>query len=128
LAQRIADYAAMETAAQQAIEYARQAGDDEIRCSRSGCWRCRSSSKGRPAEGRGIAEASLAEARALALRRVEGLCLNALSVMLAMQSDDVGALELDQQSLAASPARPVTDATRPSPRATLAPAGWGSVN
>ena len=57
--------------------------------------------QGRPAEGRVIAEEALAEARALALRRVEGLCLNALGVMLAMQSDDVGALQLDQQSLAA---------------------------
>ena len=57
--------------------------------------------QGRPAEGRVIAEEALAEARALALRRVEGLCLNALGVMLAMQSDDVGALLLDQQSLAA---------------------------
>jgi len=101
LAQRIADYAAMETAAQQAIEYARQAGDDEIRLLAQRMLAMSLVVQGRPAEGRGIAEASLAEARALALRRVEGLCLNALSVMLAMQSDDVGALELDQQSLAA---------------------------
>jgi tetratricopeptide (TPR) repeat protein len=56
--------------------------------------------QGRPADGRVIAEQALAEARALALRRVEGLCLNALGVMLALQHDDVGALELDQQSLA----------------------------
>ena len=101
LAQRIADYAATETAAQQAVEWARRAGDDEIRLLAQRMLAMSLAFQGRPAEGRNIAEEALAEARTLALRRVEGLCLNALSVMLAMQGDDVGALLLDQQSLAA---------------------------
>ena len=101
LAQRIADYAAMEAAARQAVEWARRAGDDEIRLLAQRMLAMSLAFQGRPAEGRVIAEEALAEARALALRRVEGLCLNALGVMLAMQSDDVGALQLDQQSLAA---------------------------
>ena len=101
LAQRIADYAAMEAAARQAVEWARRAGDDEIRLLAQRMLAMSLAFQGRPAEGRVIAEEALAEARALALRRVEGLCLNALGVMLAMQSDDVGALLLDQQSLAA---------------------------
>ena len=101
LAQRLADYAAMEAAARQAVEWARRAGDDEIRLLAQRMLAMSLAFQGRPAEGRVIAEEALAEARALALRRVEGLCLNALGVMLAMQSDDVGALLLDQQSLAA---------------------------
>ncbi len=101
LAQRIADHAATETTAQQAIEWARRAGDDEIRLLAQRMLAMSLAFQGRPAEGRDIAEEALAEARTLALRRVEGLCLNALGVMLAMQCDDVGALLLDQQSLAA---------------------------
>ena len=101
LAQRLADYAATEAAARQAVEWARRAGDDEIRLLAQRMLAMALAFQGRPAEGRVVAEEALAEARALALRRVEGLCLNALGVMLAMQSDDVGALQLDQQSLAA---------------------------
>ena len=101
LAQRIADYAAMETAARQAVAWARRAGDDEIRLLAQRLLAMSLAFQGRPAEGRAVGEEALAEARSLALRRVEGLCLNALGVMLAMQSDDVGAIRLDQQSLAA---------------------------
>jgi len=74
-------------------------GDDEIRLLAQRMLAMALTFQGRPGDGRVIAEEALAEARTLALRRVEGLCLNALSVMLAMQSDDVGALRLDQQSL-----------------------------
>ncbi len=88
-------------AARQAVEWARRAGDDEIRLLAQRMLAMALTFQGRPGDGRVIAEEALTEARALALRRVEGLCLNALSVMLAMQSDDVGALRLDQQSLAA---------------------------
>jgi len=101
LAQRIADYAAMETGAQQAVEWARRAGADEIRLLAQRMLAMSLAFQGRSAEGRDGAEQALAEARALGLRRVEGLCLNALSVMLAMRNDDVGALLLDQQSLIA---------------------------
>jgi tetratricopeptide (TPR) repeat protein len=101
LAQRVADYAAMGAAAGEAVEWARRAGDDEIRLLAKRMLAMSLAFQGRPAEGRAVGEEALAEARTLALRRVEGLCLNALAVMLAMQSDDVGALELDRQSLAA---------------------------
>ena len=101
LAQRIADYAAMETVARQAVEWGRRADDAELRLLAQRLLAMSLDFQGRPAEAQVIAEETLAEARALGLRRVEGLCLNALAVMLAMQSDDVGALQLDQQSLAA---------------------------
>jgi predicted ATPase/class 3 adenylate cyclase len=101
LAQRVADYAAMEAAAGQAVEWALRAGDDEIRLLARRLQAMSLTFQGRAAEGRAIAEEALAEAQALALRRVEALCRNALGVMLAMQSDDVGALSMDQQSLAA---------------------------
>jgi class 3 adenylate cyclase len=100
-AQRVADYAAMEVAAQRAVDSARRAGDDEIRLLAERMLAMSLAFQGRPAEGRATAERALGEARTLALRRVEGLCLNALSVMLAMQGDDVGALLLDQQALVA---------------------------
>ena len=101
LAHRLADYVEAEAAARQAVEWARRAGDDETRLLAERMLAMALNFQGRPGDGRVIAEEVLAEARALGLRRVEGLCLNALSVMLAMQSDDVGALRLDQQSLAA---------------------------
>jgi class 3 adenylate cyclase len=101
LMQRIADYAAMEAAACQAVEWATRAGDAELRLLARRLSAISFAFQGRFAEGRILAEAALAEARALSMRRVEGLCLNALSVMFAMQSDDVGALLLDQQSLEA---------------------------
>ena len=92
LTHRLADYVAAEAAARRAVEWARRAGDDEIRLLAQRMLAMALDFQGRPGDGRVIAEEALAEARALALRRVEGLCLNALSVMLAMQSDDVGAL------------------------------------
>jgi hypothetical protein len=76
-------------------------GDDEIRLLAERLVSMSLAFQGRPAEGRVVGEAALAEARALGLHRVEGLCLNALAVLLALQSDDVGALQLDEQSLAA---------------------------
>ena len=101
LAQRVADYTAMEADAQRAVEWASRAGDDEIRLLAKRMVAMSLAFRGRPAEGRHVAEEALAEARAMSMRRVEGLCLNALGVMLAMQSDDVGALLVDQESLVA---------------------------
>ena len=101
LAQRVADYAAMGAAAEQAVEWARRAGDDETRLLAKRMLAMSLAFQGRPAEGRAVGEEALAEARTLSLCRIEGLCLNALAVMLAMQSDDAGALQLDQQALAA---------------------------
>jgi len=97
----IADYAAMEAAACQAVEWANRAGEAELRLLAQRLSAISFAFQSRFVEARIHAEAALAEARALALRRVEGLCLNALSVTFAMQGDDVGALVLDQQALEA---------------------------
>ena len=101
LAQRTADYAVMESAARQAVEWARRVSDAELRLLAQRMVAMSLAFQGRPSEGREVAESTLAEGRSLGLSRVEGLCLNALGVMLAMQSDDVGALAFDEQALAA---------------------------
>ena len=100
-AHRIADHAAAEAAAREAVESARRAGDAELRILAQRMLGMSLAYQGRFAEGERILEAALAEARAASLRRVEGLCLNALAVILAMQQDDIGALRLDQESLEA---------------------------
>ncbi|MFL6662525.1 MAG: hypothetical protein ACJ8G7_10105 [Rhizobacter sp.] len=101
LAHRLADYVAVEAEATHAVEWATRAGDAELRLQAQRMLAMSLAFQGRPAEGRVIAEATLAEARTLALRRVEGSCLNALGVIAAIQNDDVGALLFDQQSLEA---------------------------
>jgi predicted ATPase len=101
LAQRLADHATMEAAAREAVEWAGRARDAEVRLLAQRLLAMSLAFQGRLAEGRAIAEAALAEARALTLRRVEGMCLNALAVIVATQDDDVGALGFDQQSLEA---------------------------
>ena len=85
LAQRIADYGAMEATARQAVEWARRAGDAELRLLAQRMLAMSLGFQGRPAEARTIAQETLVEAQALALRRVEGSCLNALGVIAAMQ-------------------------------------------
>ena len=99
LAQRIADHPAMEAAARQAVESATRAGDGPLRLLAQRMLAMSLAFQGRPAEGRVIAEETLAEARALSLRQVEGSCLNALGLIAGMQDDEVGALLFDQQSL-----------------------------
>jgi len=99
LAQRIADHPAMEAAARQAVESATRAGDGPLRLLAQRMLAMALAFQGRPAEGRVIAEETLAEARALSLRQVEGSCLNALGLIAGMQDDEVGALLFDQQSL-----------------------------
>jgi len=101
LAQRTADYTAMEAAAQQAVAWAGRAGDAELRLLAQRMVAISLAFQGRPAEGRVIAHETLSEARALALPRVEGSCLNALAVIAGMLDDEVGALVFDQHSLAA---------------------------
>jgi hypothetical protein len=101
LAQRIADHATMETAARRAVEWATRAGDAEVRLLAQRMLAMSLAFQGRPADARPIALETLAEARALALRRVEGSCLNALAVIAGMQDDELDALRFDQQSLEA---------------------------
>jgi len=100
-AQRTADYSTAEASARQAIEFAARARDAELRLLAQRMLAMALTFQGRAGEGEVIAKETLIEARALALRRVEGLCLNALSVIAAMQEDDFGALLLDQQALVA---------------------------
>ena len=101
LAQRIADHATMEAAARQAVEWASRGEDAEVRLLAQRMLAMSLAFQGRPAEARSVAQETLAEARTLALRRVEGSCLNALGVIAGMQDDEVGALRFDQQSLEA---------------------------
>ena len=101
LAQRVADYDAMEASARTAVELAGRAGDAELRLLAQRLLAMSLAFKARHAQGQVIAQETLAEARALGLRRVEGLLLNALAVIAGMLNDDVSALELDQQSLVA---------------------------
>ena len=101
LGHRIADYAEMESAGRQAVARARQAEDAELRLLAQRMVAMSLAFQGRPAEGQVVAHETLVEARALGLGRVEGSCLNALGVIAGIQNDEVGALLLDQQSLAA---------------------------
>jgi hypothetical protein len=102
LAQRLADYAAVEASARAGQSNGRVGrATTRFDCSRGECWRWRSTSRAGPGRSGHRRGGPWPKRAHWALRRVEGLCLNALSVMLAMQSDDVGALLLDQQSLAA---------------------------
>jgi hypothetical protein len=101
LAQRVADHAAMEAAARQAIEWAGRAGDVERRLLAQRMLAMALAFQGRLAEGRGVAQRTLDEARRLGVPQVEGSCLNALGVLTAMAGDELGALAIDQQSLVA---------------------------
>jgi class 3 adenylate cyclase/tetratricopeptide (TPR) repeat protein len=100
LAMRTADWATMEAANRRGALLAEKAGDDELRlnCLRlvagavayQGDWR----------EGQRIAQEALARARSLGLRRIEGNCLNTLSVIAGnILDDNVASLEFDQQCL-----------------------------
>jgi class 3 adenylate cyclase len=101
LTQRIADYPAMEAAARQAVGWAGQAGDAQLRLIAQRMLAMALAFLGRPAEGQVIAQEALAEARVLGLHWVEGSCLNALGVIAGMQDNEVEALLMDQQSLVA---------------------------
>jgi len=100
-AQRIADHAAMETAARRAVEAASRAGDAMLRLLGQRLLAMSIAFQGRRGEARAIAEDTLAEACALGMRQVEGSCLNALGIIAGMQDDEVGALRFDQRSLEA---------------------------
>ena len=100
-AHRLADYVTTEAFAWRAVESARRAGDDEVRLLAQRMLAMSLAFQGRPAEGQAICHETLNEARTLRLGRIEGSCLNALAVIAGIQNDEVGALLLDQQSLAA---------------------------
>ena len=98
--QRVAEYAAMETAAREAARWAARAEDVELRLLAQRLIAMSLGFQGRADEAQLAANAAWMEARDLGLRRVEGLCLNALGVIAGMRNDEVGALLMDQLSLA----------------------------
>ncbi len=99
IALRIADYRAVEAAARQALQIALRTPDRAlvlrarlriaIALGEQGDWKT----------GEQLAEAGLTEARALGLRRIETLFLNALSVAAGVQDDLMRALHIDQQKV-----------------------------
>ena len=104
LSLRIADWTAMEAATRQAVVSASQAGGAELRLVAQRMVASALGYQGDLAAGQVLAQETLAEARALGLRRAEGLCLNLLGVIASRQGDDVAKLDLLQQSLAADQA------------------------
>ena len=100
-AHRLADYPTTEAAARQAVDAATRGDEDELRLLAQRMVAMSLASQGRPAEGRALAEQTLAESRALGLARIEGTCLNALAVIAGMQNEEIEALRFDQQSLVA---------------------------
>ena len=96
---RTGDFAMQEAAAREAMAFAARAGADESRLEAQRLLADALGSQGRFAEGQALARAGLDEARALGLRRVEGVFLNALSNMAGLQDDQVAGLQLDLQDL-----------------------------
>jgi class 3 adenylate cyclase/tetratricopeptide (TPR) repeat protein len=96
---RIGDYATQEAAARDAMGFAARAGADESRLEAQRLLADALGATGRFDEGQALARAGLSEARALGLRRVEGVFLNALSLMAGLQDDQVAGLEFDLQDL-----------------------------
>ena len=78
-----------------------RAADDEVRLLAQRMLAMSLAFQGRTDDGQAMAEETLREARALGLGRIEGSCLNALGVIAGIQNDEIGALQFDQQSLAA---------------------------
>ncbi len=99
LAMRMADWAAMESAARHGLACATRAGDDELRLHALRMLAAAHMSRGDIEGGRTRAQQGLAEARSLGLRGVESRMLNQLSIAGDMQGDLVGPLELDRQNV-----------------------------
>ena len=99
IALRIADYRAVEAAARHGLQIALRTPDRAlvlraqlriaIALGEQGDWKA----------GERLAEQGLVEARALGLRRIETLFLNALSVAAGVQDDLMRALQIDQQKV-----------------------------
>jgi class 3 adenylate cyclase/tetratricopeptide (TPR) repeat protein len=98
LAMRMADRAAMESAARHSLDCATRAGDDELRLNALRMLASAQMSKGDIEGGRALAQQGLAEARSLGLRAVEARLLNVLSIAGDMQGDLLDPLELDRQN------------------------------
>ena len=96
-AMRIGDTKTQESTAREAIALAERAGAVEIRLRALNLLATALSDQGRVDEGRSLALAGRAAARAHGLRRVEGSFLNSLSVMATQQDDVAAALDISRQ-------------------------------
>jgi len=99
VAMRTADYRAQEVEARAAMQLADRAGDRECKLHAQRLLADALGAQGRHAEGAAIAKDGLTQARALGLRRVEGVFLNTLSFIASEQDDQVTGLALDLQDL-----------------------------
>ena len=99
LGMRTSDYAMQESAARRAMVLAERAGDVESRLEAQRLVADALGVQGQFAAGEALAKQGLAEARALGMRRVEGVFLNALSLIAGMQDDQVTGLAMDLQDL-----------------------------
>ena len=98
-ANRMADWAAMESAARDGIACATRAGDDYRRLYSIRLLASARVKQGDFDAGRALALQGLAEARSLRLRRIESLMLNPLLIAAGMQGDVATLLDLNRQSL-----------------------------
>jgi len=100
-AMRLADPVAMEAAARVCVACATRAGDAALRLSAERLLAFAAMDRGDLVAASSLAEASLAEARSLGLRGIEGRLLNVLSIVATAQGDALRALELYRQGLQA---------------------------
>ena len=100
-AMRMADGAALESAARQGMACATRAGDDGLRLHALRMLAVAEAVQGRIDTARALALQGLDEARRLGLRGVEARLLNVLGLAAGTQGDLVGALELGRLSLQA---------------------------
>ncbi len=98
-ANRVADWAAMESAAHLGIACAARAGDDALRLNSARLLATAKIKQGDIDAGRMLALQALAEARGLGQRRVESSLLNSLVFAAGMRGDVAGVLDLNRQCL-----------------------------
>jgi class 3 adenylate cyclase len=99
LALRVADFETQAAFARQAIAFAERAGDAALALEAKYRLALALGNLGDAEAGTELAHTGLATARALGLRRAEGLFLNALSVIASQHDDLFSTLGLDQQTL-----------------------------
>lgn len=92
-------WAAQESAARHALEYAAQAGDDRLRLNALRLLAGARVMQGDIEAGQALALLGLTEARSLGLRGVEARLLNTLSVAAGIRGDHMVCLDLDRQCL-----------------------------
>jgi class 3 adenylate cyclase/tetratricopeptide (TPR) repeat protein len=96
---RVADYATMRSAAQQAMALAERTGDDVQRLEAQALLAGSLNRLGDPVAGKALAQDGLAATRSRGLRDVEVRFLKALGGITEGQGDVMGTLEIDQRTL-----------------------------